>query len=61
MSDTLKITDLNAVWEGNLEAISHFFCGSGHVIAKHGESSILIQGFIMFLIHWQYSTYNVSV
>ncbi len=35
MSGILKIVDLNAVWEGNLEAISEFFCGSGHVISKH--------------------------
>ncbi len=35
MSGILKIADLNAVWEGNLEAISDFFCGSGHVIPKH--------------------------
>ncbi len=34
MSGILKIIDLNAVWEGNLEAISHFFCGWGHVIPK---------------------------
>ncbi len=31
----LEIIDLRTVWEGNLEAISHFFCGSGHVIPKH--------------------------
>ncbi len=37
MSSTLKIIDLNAVWEGNLEAISHFLCGSGHVISKHAH------------------------
>ncbi len=30
-----KIIDLNAVWEVNLEAISHFFCGSDHVISKY--------------------------
>ncbi len=31
----LKIIDLNAVWECNLEAISNFFCSLGHVIPKH--------------------------
>ncbi len=38
----LKINDLklNAVWEGNLEAISHFFGSSGHVISKHVFSHI---------------------
>ncbi len=35
MFGILKIIDLNAVWESNLEAISLFVCGSGHVIPKH--------------------------
>ncbi len=35
MSGKLKIINLNIVSEGNLEAISDFFCGSGHVIPKH--------------------------
>ncbi len=35
MSGILKIVDLNVVWDSNLEAISAFFCGSGHVIPKH--------------------------
>ncbi len=35
MSGILKISDLNAESEGNLEAIWGFFCGSGHVIPKH--------------------------
>ncbi len=32
MSGILKIVDLNAVWESNLEAISDLFCGLGDVI-----------------------------
>ncbi len=35
MSGILNNVDLNAVWDGNLEAISDFFYGSGHVIPKH--------------------------
>ncbi len=35
MSGRLTIVDLNAVLEGNLEAISDRFCGSGHVIPMH--------------------------
>ncbi len=35
MSDILTIIDLNAISEGNLEAMSDFFCGSDHVIPKH--------------------------
>ncbi len=34
MSGILKIIELNAVWDGNLEAISHLVYGSGHVIPK---------------------------
>ncbi len=33
-SDTFKIIHLNAVGEGNLEAISPFVYGSDHVIPK---------------------------
>ncbi len=40
MSDILKVIDVKAVLEGNLEAISDFFCGSGHVIHKHGEMGV---------------------
>ncbi len=35
MSGILKIIDLNAGSEGNLEAILNFFWGLGHVISKH--------------------------
>ncbi len=35
MSGILKIIGLNAVWEGNLGAISDFVYGSDHVIPKH--------------------------
>ncbi len=38
MPGILKIIGLNAVWEGNLETISDFFCGSFHVIPKHDDS-----------------------
>ncbi len=38
MSGMLEIIDLNAVWKGNLEAISDYLCGSGHVIPKHDWS-----------------------
>ncbi len=34
-SGILKLIDLNVVWEGNVEAISDFFCGLGYVIPKH--------------------------
>ncbi len=30
-----KMNHLNAVWKANLETISDFVCGSGHVIPKH--------------------------
>ncbi len=38
-----KIIGFNSVWEGNLEAISDFFCGSGHVIPKHYKVGVFIQ------------------
>ncbi len=40
MSGTLKSTHLNTVREGNLEVISDFFCGSGHVVPKHVNNVI---------------------
>ncbi len=40
ISGILKIIDLSAVWEGNLEAISDFFCGSSHVITKYDGETI---------------------
>ncbi len=43
MSGILKIIDLNVVWEDNLVAISHFFCGSGHVIHMHDHGCLHIQ------------------
>ncbi len=46
MSGILKIIDLNAVWDCNLEeAISHFFCGSGHLIPNH----VISLFFLLFL------------
>ncbi len=39
MSGILKIIDLNAVSEGNLEVISNFCCHLGHVIPKHVSSA----------------------
>ncbi len=39
ISHELKMIDFNAVWDGNLEVISDFFCGSGHVIPKHEQGS----------------------
>ncbi len=38
MFGILKMIDLIAVWEGNLEVISDLFCGSDHVIPKHAQS-----------------------
>ncbi len=35
MSGILKLVDVNAVSEGDLEAISDFVCGSDYVIPKH--------------------------
>ncbi len=35
MLGILKMMAFNAAWEGNLEAISDFVCGSGHVIPKY--------------------------
>ncbi len=42
MSGILKIIDFNAVSEDNLEAISDFFCGSGHVITVNRIEYILL-------------------
>ncbi len=35
MTSIIQIIGLNTVWEGNVEAILHFVCGSGHMIHKH--------------------------
>ncbi len=37
------IIDVSAVSDGNLEAISDFFCGSSHVIPKHNQVRPLLQ------------------
>ncbi len=39
VSVILTLMDLNVVSEGNLEAIWDVFWGSGHVIAKHVDST----------------------
>ncbi len=50
MFGTLTTVDLNAVWNGNLEAISDFFCGSGHVIPKHAIVASISE--LIFLSIW---------
>ncbi len=42
MYSILKIIDWNGVWEGNLENISDFLCGSGHVIPKHAQGVVIL-------------------
>ncbi len=49
MSGILKIINFNPVWEGNLEAISDFFCGSGHVIPKHILTAAILSDIILTL------------
>ncbi len=39
MSGMLRIIELNAVWEDNLNSIWYIFCGLGHVIPKNDSSA----------------------
>ncbi len=50
MSGILKIGDLNAIWEGNVEAILDFFCGSGHLVPKHVSVELIVLGEIGLLV-----------
>ncbi len=52
MFGILNIINLNAVWEGNWEAILYFFCGSGDISLFYNHPKYPLTNSWFLLISW---------